>query len=278
MPIRAKLVHSVTLIAQPRNKHPMLKTSALKLGNYEIKNRGTFGLLWFTDFGEKFWEACTTVDEGAKVRLRESGFDEMNWSISFRFAGFKARLSAIKYKGFFGSPKNSLIELKIGTENPNDLRMFLQALCTKFDNPPWILNNWKKVEATIGMSKEDIIKSWSESMGREITEEETKLKGWGSSLFGSKSKTEAIVENEDIEIFEDQDGIEIKMKIHGALEVDGKEYAIMSYVDNITSEFDIMMINRGRDNKVSYSNVEDDELYEQLSEAAAQHLETNSAA
>ncbi|MDC0526764.1 DUF1292 domain-containing protein [Euryarchaeota archaeon] len=278
MPIRAKLVHSVTLIAQPRNKHPMLKTSALKLGNYEIKNRGTFGLLWFTDFGEKFWEACTTVDDGAKIRLRESGFDEMNWSISFRFAGFKARLSAIKYKGFFGSPKNSLIELKIGTENPNDLRMFLQALCTKFDNPPWILNNWKKVEATIGMSKEDIIKSWSESMGREITEEETKLKGWGSSLFGSKSKTEAIVENDDIEIFEDQDGIEIKMKIHGALEVDGKEYAIMSYVDNITSEFDIMMINRGRDNKVSYSNVEDDELYEQLSEAAAQHLETNSAA
>jgi len=277
MPIRAKLVHSVTLIAQPRNKHPMLKTSALKLGNYEIKNRGTFGLLWFTDFGEKFWEACTTVDDGAKIRLRESGFDEMNWSISFRFAGFKARLSAIKYKGFFGSPKNSLIELKIGTENPNDLRMFLQALCTKFDNPPWILNNWKKVEATIGMSKEDIIKSWSESMGREITEEETKLKGWGSSLFGSKSKTEAIVENDDIEIFEDQDGIEIKMKIHGALEVDGKEYAIMSYVDNITSEFDIMMINRGRDNKVSYSNVEDDELYEQLSEAAAQHLEANSA-
>jgi hypothetical protein len=277
MPIRAKLVHSVTLIAQPRNKHPMLKTGALKLGDYEIKNRGTFGLLWFTDFGEKFWEACTTVDDNAKLRLRESGFDEMNWSISFRFAGFKARLSTIKYKGFFGSPKNSLIELKIGNENPNDLRMFLQALSTKFDNPPWILNNWKKAEATIGMGKEEIIRTWSEAMGREITEEETAIKGWGSSLFGSKSKTESVVEDDDIEIFEDQDGVEIKMKIHGALEVDGKEYAIMSYVDNITSEFEIMMINRGRGNKVSYSNVEDDELYEQLSEAAAQHLEANSA-
>ena len=277
MPIRAKLVHSVTLIAQPRNKHPMLKTGALKLGDYEIKNRGTFGLLWFTDFGEKFWEACTTVDDNAKLKLRESGFDEMNWSISFRFAGFKARLSAIKYKGFFGSPKNSLIELKIGNENPNDLRMFLQALSTKFDNPPWILNNWKKAEATMGMGKDEIIRNWSEAMGREITEEETVIKGWGSSLFGSKSKTEDVVEEDDIEIFEDQDGIEIKMKIHGALEVDGKEYAIMSYVDNITSEFEIMMINRGRGNKVSYSNVEDDELYEQLSEAAAQHLEANSA-
>ena len=277
MPIRAKLVHSVTLIAQPRNKHPMLKTSALKLGDYEIKNRGTFGLLWFTDFGEKFWEACTTVDENAKVRLRESGFDEMNWSISFRFAGFKARLSAIKYKGFFGSPKNSLIELKIGTGNPNDLRMFLQALCSKFETPPWILNNWKKTETTIGMSKDDIIKSWSDAMGREITEEETKLKGWVSSLFASKPSTEVEIEEDDIEIFEDQDGVEIKMKIHGALEVEGNEYAIMSYVDNISSEFEIMMINRGRGNKVSYSNVENDELYEQLSEAATQHLEANSA-
>ena len=277
MPIRAKLVHSVTLIAQPRNKHPMLKTSALKLGDYEIKNRGTFGLLWFTDFGEKFWEACTTVDEGAKIRLRESGFDEMNWSISFRFAGFKARLSAIKYKGFFGSPKNSLIELKIGTENPNDLRMFLQALCSKFETPPWILNNWKKTETTIGMSKDDIIKSWSDAMGREITEEETKVKGWGSSLFASKPSTEVKIEEDDIEIFEDQDGVEIKMKIHGALEVEGNEYAIMSYVDNISSEFEIMRINRGRGDKVSYSNVENDELYEQLSEAAAQHLEANSA-
>ena len=270
-------MHSVTLIAQPRNKHPMLKTGPLKLGDYEIKNRGTFGLLWFTDFGEKFWEACTTVDDGAKIRLRESGFDEMNWSLSFRFAGFKARLSTTKYKGFFGIPKNSLIELKIGTENPNDLRMFLQALCTKFDNPPWILNNWKKAEATIGISKDEIIRTWSEAMGREITEEETKIKGWGSSLFTSKPRSKVDIEEEDIEIFEDQDGVEIKMKIHGALEVEGNEYAIMSYVDNISSEFEIMMINRGNDNKISYSNVENDELYEQLSEAAVQHLEANSA-
>ena len=89
------------------------------------------------------------------------------------------------------------------------------------------------------------------------------------------AKVEA--DEDDIEIFEDQDGIEIKMKIHGALEVEGNEYAIMSYVDNINSEFEIMMINRGRGNKVSYSNVEDDELYEQLSEAAVQHLESTSA-
>ena len=161
MPICAKLVHSVTLIAQPRNKHPLVKTGALKSGRYETYNRATFGVLWFTDFGEKFWEACTTVDENAKVKLRTSGFDEMNWSVSFRFAGFKARLTAMKYKGFFGNPRNSLIELKLGSENPNDLRMFLQALSTKFDKAPWMINNWKKAELKVGMNKEEIVNSLS---------------------------------------------------------------------------------------------------------------------
>ena len=100
-------MHSVTLLAQPRSKHPLVKRRALNSGRVETKNRGTFGLIWFTDFGEKFWEACQSVDVNAKIRLRTSGFDEMNWSISFRFAGFKARLTSQKYKGFFGTPRNS---------------------------------------------------------------------------------------------------------------------------------------------------------------------------
>ena len=275
MPICANQVHSVTLIAQPRNKHPLVNTRALKSGRYETHNRGTFGVLWFTDFGEKFWEACTTVDENAKIKLRKSGFDEMNWSISFRFAGFKARLSAFKYKGFFGNPRNSLIELKLGSDNPNDLRMFLQALATKFDKPPWMLNSWKKAEQQVGMNKEDVIDSWSKGMGREITEEESNPKSWASSLFGSsKTETMTIAEDEDIEIFENQDGEDVRMKIHGSLEVEGEEYAIMSYADSFSSEFEIMKITKGKGNDVSYDTVEDEELYEHLSEAAAQHLES----
>ncbi len=266
-------MHSVTLIAQPRSKHPMVKTGALKSGRFETKSRGTFGLLWFTDFGEKFWEACTTVDDDAKIKLRESGFDEMNWSISFRFAGFKARLTAMKYKGFFGNPRNTLIELKLGSENPNDLRMFLQALASKFDKPPWILNNWKKAESKFGMSKDDIINSWSEAMGRDLAGEKAEKKSWSESIFGSKKKQEVLEDDEDVEIFENEEGEEVRMKIHGSLEVEGDEYAIMSYADNFGSEFEIMKIKRGRENSVSYSNVEDDELYDDLSEAAAQHLE-----
>ena len=274
MPICAKLVHSVTLIAQPRNKHPLVNTRALKSGKLKIHNRATFGVLWFTDFGEKFWEACTTVDENAKVKLRSSGFDEMNWSVSFRFAGFKARLTALKYKGFFGNPRNSLIELKLGSENPNDLRMFLQALSTKFDKPPWVINNWKKAELKIGMNKEDIIDSWSKGMGREITEEETNGKSWTSSLFGSKTETSVVEEDEDVEVFENEDGEDVRMKIHGALEVEGEEYAIMSYADSFSSEFEIMKIERGKGDDVSYSAVEDEELYDDLSNAAQQHLES----
>jgi len=276
MPICAELVHSVTLLAQPRDKHPLVKKRGLKSGRIEVKNRGTFGLLWFTDFGEKFWEACQSIDDNAKLRLRSSGFDEMDWSISFRFAGFKARLTSQKYKGFFGTPRNAYIELKLGCQNPNDLRMFVQALSTKFDNPPWVMNNWKKVELASGMNQEDVIQAWSQAMGREITPEETKTKGWGLPSFRSK-KGETNDEITDFEIFDDGNGNEIRMKIHGALEVEGDEYAIMSYADSITSEFEIMKIKRGRGGKISYSGIDDEELYEDLSEAAAMHLESSGA-
>ena len=267
-----ELVHSVTLIAQPRSKTPFAKVGAMKMGKYEPRNSGTFGVMWFTDFGDKFWEACRGVDDSPKLRLRESGFDEMDWSVSFRFAGFKARITSVKYKGFFGKPGNSYMELKIGTQNPNDLRVFLQAFVEKFETPPWIMNNWKKAEAKCGFSKEEIISEWSKGMGREITEEETVVKGWGASLFGSKDKDS---KKEEFEIFEDAEGNDVKMVIHGALEVEGDEYAIMSYADDvITTEYEIMKINRDKKGNVTYSGVEDEELYNDLSEAATEHLET----
>jgi len=266
-----QLVHSVTLIAQPRSKTPFAKVGAMKSGKYEPKNSGTFGVMWFTDFGDKFWEACRGVDDTPKLRLRDSGFDEMDWSVSFRFAGFKARITSVKYKGFFGKPGNSYMELKIGTQNPNDLRVFLQAFVEKFETPPWIMNNWKKAEAKCGFSKEEIISEWSKGMGREITEEETKVKGWGASLFGSKSDKE----EQEYEVFEDADGNDVKMVIHGALEVEDEEYAIMSYADDVvTTEYEIMKINRDKKGNVTYSGVEDEELYNDLSEAATEHLET----
>nr|ADD93138.1 hypothetical protein [uncultured archaeon MedDCM-OCT-S05-C57] len=265
-------MHSVTLIAQPRSKTPFAKVGAMKSGKYEPKNSGTFGVMWFTDFGDKFWEACRGVDDTPKLRLRDSGFDEMDWSVSFRFAGFKARITSVKYKGFFGKPGNSYMELKIGTQNPNDLRVFLQAFVEKFETPPWIMNNWKKAEAKCGFSKEEIISEWSKGMGREITEEETVVKGWGASLFGSKDKDS---KKEEFEIFEDAEGNDVKMVIHGALEVEGDEYAIMSYADDvITTEYEIMKINRDKKGNVTYSGVEDEELYNDLSEAATEHLET----
>jgi len=267
-----QLVHSVTLIAQPRSKTPFAKVGAMKSGKYEPKNSGTFGVMWFTDFGDKFWEACRGVDDTPKLRLRDSGFDEMDWSVSFRFAGFKARITSVKYKGFFGKPGNSYMELKIGTQNPNDLRVFLQAFVEKFETPPWIMNNWKKAEAKCGFSKKEIISEWSKGMGREITEEETVVKGWGASLFGSKDKDS---KKEEFEIFEDAEGNDVKMVIHGALEVEGDEYAIMSYADDvITTEYEIMKINRDKKGNVTYSGVEDEELYNDLSEAATEHLET----
>jgi len=274
-PIRVELVHSVTLIAQPRSKYPLVKRSMLQVGKFETKSNGTFGLIWFTEFGEKFWEACQSIDDNAKLRLRKSGFDEMDWSVSFRFIEFKARLTAKKYKGFFGKPNNSYIEMKVGCLNPNDLRMFLQALVGKFETPPWIMNNWKKTEKATGFTKEYIISSWSEAMGKEITDEETEKKRWGSSLFSSKDKSTESNEDSEFEIFEDDDGNEVKMTIHGALEIEGNEYAIMAYDGG--TEFEIMKINRQKDGNISYSGIDDPELYEELSEAATEHLQSSGA-
>ena len=156
--------------------------------------------------------------------------------------------------------------------------MFVQALSTKFENPPWILNNWKKIELVAGMNQEDVINSWSQAMGREITSEETKPKGWGLPIFRTKKKEKKPVDSQ-IEVFEDGDGNEINMRIHGALEIEGAEYAIMSYTDEKNaSEFEIMKIDRGRGGKISYSGVDDQDLYEDLSEAAAIHLEASGAA
>ena len=49
----------------------------------------------------------------------------------------------------------------------------------------------------------------------------------------------------------------------------------MSYADDvITTEYEIMKINRDKKGNVTYSGVEDEELYNDLSEAATEHLET----
>jgi hypothetical protein len=125
------------------------------------------------------------------------------------------------------------------------------------------------------MSKDDVINSWSDAMGRDLASEKAEKKSWSESIFGSKEKQEILEDDAEVEIFENQEGEEVRMKIHGSLEVEGDEYAIMSYADSFSSEFEIMKIKRGRGNSVSYSNVDDDELYDDLSEAAAQHLEAS---
>ena len=51
--------------------------------------------------------------------------------------------------------------------------------------------------------------------------------------------------------------------------------SIMSYAnDTENPEYEIMKMSRDKDGNVSYSAVEDEELYNDLSEAATEHLET----
>lgn len=265
-------MHVVTLLAQPRQKQPLAKRKALQKGQLETVGRGTFGLVWLTDFFEQFWACAQEIDADAKVKLRESGFDELNWTVAFRFAGFKARLSAQKYKGFYGVPRNCYLRLKIGTANPNDLRMFLRLLADKFEKPPWAINNWSKLEASSGFDREAITSGWAEAMGREISVEDGG--GWSLPfLGGSKAVPEAAPVPEasgDIEVLTDSDGREHRFRVHGTLEVEGEEYAVMSPADGggDVLEVDILHVARGG----GYESVDDEELFNALAEAAQEHL------
>ena len=89
------------------------------------------------------------------------------------------------------------------------------------------------------------------------------------SFLGSKSDKE----EQEYEVFEDVDGNDVKMVIHGVEE--DEEYT-MSYADDVvTTEYEIVKINRDKKGNVTYSGVEDEELYNDLSEAAVEHLEPN---
>ena len=72
---------------------------------------------------------------------------------------------------------------------------------------------------------------------------------WDNSSIIAKGGEETLVidrdkdsKNEEFEVFEDAEGNDVKMVIHGALEVEGDEYAIMSYADSFSSEFEILFI------------------------------------
>ena len=263
-------MHVVPLLAQPRDKHPLAKAKPLRKGQLETIGRGTFGLVWLTDFFAAFWGCVQDIDADAKLRLRESGFDEMNWAVAFRFAGFKARLTARKYKGFYGVPRNCYLELKLASANPNDLRMFLRLLADKFKKPPWVFNNWNKLEAGCGYDREAVIGTWSQAMDREINTEDT-AGGW-SLPFLSGAKTEATPppDTGDIEVLTDSEGREHRFRHYGTLELEGEEYAVMSPVDGDDDVLEVDILHVAPDG--GYEAVEDEELFSALAEAAQVHL------
>jgi len=273
-------MHAITVLAQPRRKKPLLNCKALKHGRYEARKRGTFGVLWFTDFGQALWDTMQEIDPEVRLKLRHSGFDEMDWTISFRFRGFKARLTASRYKGRIGVPRNCYLELKLGAVNPNDLRNFIQELADHFKGkgkrPPWVFNRYDKLAETTGHDREAILKAWEEAMGTEIKPpEQVKLekpqKRW--SLFGRKGDAKA---DDDIEVMVDAEGHELRFRHLGTLEVDDVEYAIMEPDTEVAGEpreINIFSITRDADGAPTYAGIEDEELFDQLAEYAEEYIE-----
>ena len=275
-------MHAVTVLAQPRRKKPLLSRKTLKRGRYEARKRGTFGVLWFTNFGQALWETMHTIDPEVQLKLRHSGFDEMDWTLSFRLRGFKARLTASRYKGRIGVPRNCYLELKLGAANPNDLRNFMQELANHFKGkvkrPPWDFNRYDKLAETTGQDREAILKAWEEAMGTEIKPpEKVRLekpkKKW--SLFGRKGEAKADTED-DIEVMVDEDGDELHFRNLGTLEVDDIEYAVMEPAEQIPGEpreINIFSITRDAEGAPTYAGIENEELFDQLAEYAEEYIE-----
>ena len=277
-------MHVVTVVAQPRKKHPLVKSKALKKGIYDVRKRGTFGLIWLTDFGELVWNTCKEVNTEAKIRLSKSGFDEMNWTVSFRMEGFKIKLTSKKYKGFLGYPKNCYLELKVGAENPQDLQKFLQTVAENAEYPPWKINNWQKMEKKSGLDEKMVADNWSEAGGKNVSEYEDKdiagvvanirglIKAIVSKIpFISKFKKKVKSKSEKEIVLVDGDGIERIFGLHGTLEMKGSEYAILLPVGGKKNEFDILQIVKSNGD-ISYEGVEDEVLFRELSAHAEKYV------
>ena len=283
-------MHVVTVVAQPHKKHPLVKSKALKSGIYDVRKRGTFGLIWLTDFGELVWNTCKEVNTEAKIRLSKSGFDEMNWTVSFRMEGFKIKLTCRKYKGFLGYPRNCYLELKVGAENPQDLQKFLQTIAENSTHPPWEINNWQKMEKKSGLDEKMVADNWSEAGGKNISEYREKskvgivakigevIKAVTSKIsfisripFISKMKKGTKSKNEEEIVLVDDDGIERTFELHGTLEMRGSEYAILLPSGGKKNEFNILQIVKSNGD-VSYEGVEDEVLFRELSAHAEKYV------
>ena len=278
------LMHVIKVVAQPHGTHPLVKSGSLKRGVYDVRKRGTFGLIWLTDFGELVWNTCKEVNPNAKIRLSKSGFDEMNWTVSFRMEGFKIKLTSKKYKGFLGYPRNCYLELKIGAENPQDLQKFVQTIAENYAYIPWEINNWQKMEKKTGLDQKMITEQWIQAGGKDISEYEekasvgilAKVTGFFKAVvskipFISKLKRGAKSKNEEEIVLVDGDGIERTFELHGTLEMKGSEYAILLPSGGNKNEFNILEIVKSKGN-VSYEGIDDEVLFRELSAHAEQYV------
>ena len=280
-------MHVVKVGAQPHKKQPLVKTGSLKRGVYDVRKRGTFGIIWLTDFGELVWNTCKEVNPGAKIRLSKSGFDEMNWTVSFRMEGFKIKLTSKKYKGFLGYPRNCYLELKVGAENPQDLQKFFQTIAENYAYNPWEINNWQKMEQKTGLDQKMVADQWTQAGGKDISEYGEKssvgiiakvtaiFSNVASKIpFISKLKRGSKSKGEEKIVLVDDDGIERTFELHGTLEMRGSEYAILLPSGGSKNEFNILEIVKSNGN-VSYEGIDDEVLFRELSAHAEQYVSSS---
>lgn len=158
----------MTLIAQPREKKPLVSIAALQRGEYVVRRKGTFGVLWFTDIGAAVWETCLQTDGEARIKLSDHGFDELNWTIYFKTGGFQVRLESVLYKGKIGKVTNTFCILKVRHEDKVQVRTFVTKFQKLLGHYPFGFRFPSELENTTDKTPAMIIEDWESILGHKI--------------------------------------------------------------------------------------------------------------
>lgn len=171
----------VTLIAQPRNKKPLVSAAALERGEYVARKKGTFGVIWFTDLGAAVWETCLQTHGEARIKLADRGFDELNWTVYFKMnldsGTMQVRLEAILYKGKIGRVTNTYCLLKIRHDDKGEIRAFVTKLHEVLGHYPLGFKYPGELENTTDKTPAMIKEDWESILGHKIDRPDLPPKG-----------------------------------------------------------------------------------------------------
>lgn len=176
---------SITFIAQPTSKTPIISKKGLKKGI--IEDGKTIGI-WFTDIGINLWEAALSMDSNSTIEL-EKFTGAVFWTIVIKTKFFSLRLTSKQY----------YVPLKGGTIDPMAIRIditgtsdmiddHLKRFLGNYEKPPYDFRKPENLEKSFKISLGPILRSWDDHFKERYILSEPTVKEAGYAP--SKEQTE----------------------------------------------------------------------------------------